>query len=445
MSRFLLNLVVLVRRLAMPLAVMLARVGLDKPHNFLRGDIEAELGLFQDPMSISRSLREEPDQYSIYKEISQTGLVPAAFLLHGSDTALLAGFWGLMREAFDSRGRVSRDVREVLAAAVSEAVGCELCVSVHAAFMDGMGFKAAAEYYQAPKSLRCLDRLPEPHQGVLRWYSMIRMERAGNGPSGASFDAEARAELLGTVLAFHYIGGIYPILMEDLDFIDLFMKCIGLRRFRKVPAVRDRIYRGAVFWIGHSMAKHRPQGESVALEILGSSDLDLSLPPDLGWCEPNRHIAVAAAGLLAAAERLAERTLEQPARMVIRSFVEKEWDAASDPAETDVDWVETALEKADLRSEVERLTSRLGLMTALSPWQLREERGQELLGEFLARRPKSRAESPDAALLGLLAWSRLQSSRKFVARLAGEKYAIREPSRQSIQCAIEDWSESEPR
>lgn len=407
-----------VRGLFMPIAVAFAYAKLDRFHNLLRGDVEAELKFFRNPMSISRALRENRQQYEIYKEISQTGLIPAAFLLHGSNTAVLAGFWGLMREAFDAEGHVPRDVLEVLAAEVSELSRCELCVSVHAAFMDGMGFTDAAAYYNSPKEDRNIDLLGKRHQDVVKWVSAYPQSDFFANFSGDDLDTEAKAELCGTALAFHYIGGIYPVIMTDLDFIHLFMKSTGLKNYREVPRVRDRVYRAAVSWIGHSMRKHRPPGQSVALGVLRRSGLNLSILEDIAWSMPNSYIANAAAGFLAATEELARSYVGEPAMGVIREYVRNQWDAIVDPSEGNNHWAKEAVAKASLDSEADRLAAEIGLMTALSPWQLNEERGVELLEIFVDEHSEVCQGNPDPALLGLLSWSRVQASRKFVARLA---------------------------
>ena len=408
-----------VRGLLMPVAVALAHCRLDTFHNFLRGDIEAELRFFQNPMSISRALREDRQQYAIYKEISETGLIPAAFLLHGPDTAVLAGFWGLMREAFDADGYVSRDVLEVLAAEVSELVGCPLCVSVHAAFMDGMGITGPAEYYGQPAELRRCGLLAEPYRRLVDWLATYPREDFDATLLDSEFDPMAKAELLGTAFAFHYIGGIYPSIMPGSDFIEVFMRCTGLGRYQSSPRIRNRVYRMAVQWIGYSMRRHRPSGESVTLQILKNSNLDLDLTEDTLWALPNPHISTAVAGFLAATERLASEHLSRATLESVHNYVHGRWDGVEDPGETDAQWARDVAEDSGLGSQAERVATELGLLVALSPKQLSTAQGMRLLGSFVEISMTDDADDPDPALLAILSWSRLQATRRFVARLAG--------------------------
>src|SRR5207248_1006397 len=118
------------------------------------------------------------------------------FAMHAPE--ILAGAWGVFRETLLA-GRVRREVKEAVAAAVSEGNACPWCVDAHSIVLYATGNGAAVKAVLRHDPNQALEI---EMKAVVRWASLTRSPAAPilADPPFASQDA---AEMIGTAVTFH--------------------------------------------------------------------------------------------------------------------------------------------------------------------------------------------------------------------------------------------------
>ncbi|MEI6046701.1 MAG: alkylhydroperoxidase, partial [Chloroflexota bacterium] len=137
------------------------------------------------------------------------GLVPEPLTLHSPVPYLLAGFWCLMREA-QLVGRVSREIKEAVAAGVSAANVCPYCVEIHGTLATERGPNLALQIKQG--------RVDEIEPLALR--QAVAWGQANLSPGAdllqrPPFTLSEAPEIIGTALAYHYINRMVRIFLGE--------------------------------------------------------------------------------------------------------------------------------------------------------------------------------------------------------------------------------------
>jgi AhpD family alkylhydroperoxidase len=136
---------------------------------------------------------------------------------------LLATTWTLTREALLA-GDSPRVDREIVASAVSRANHCRFCVDAHVMLLHALGEHQLGEALARGET-------PEAYQALVTWAE------ASRNPDTAEWDHDGRpVELVGTVLAFHFINRVVSALLDS----DLLPG--GLQRSSTVRAMGGRLY-----------------------------------------------------------------------------------------------------------------------------------------------------------------------------------------------------------
>ncbi|GAA2409341.1 carboxymuconolactone decarboxylase family protein [Streptomyces glaucosporus] len=291
------------------------------------------------------------------------GIIAPPLALHSGAPRALAASWLLLRETLLVEGRVGRAVKEAVAAEVSRGNSCPYCVDVH---------RAALETLRRPAP-------DAPGAGAAEW---IR-SGAGRGER-PPFTAEEAPEILGVVLAFHYLNRMVGVFLDDSPV-----------PARTPAAVRGPILRTVARAMSPAAGPPRP-GESNGLLPAAP------LPPGLEWARADPVVADAL-GRSAAAVEDGARWVPPPVRRALASRLDG-WDGS--PPGLGRSWLGEALagplRPADLPA------ARLALLTALAPYQVTEAD----VASFRERYPG------DRELVELTAWASLRTAVLLTSRLA---------------------------
>lgn len=203
----------------------------------------------------------------VYAQMRRDFFVASPFMLHASVPPLLAGTWALVRESLFT-GRVERGKKEVIAWAVSEANECPFCISAHHAAVKA----AQAEDEALAAWARASVRADHP---------------ALKNPPHPEATPEEKAEVLATLVAFHYLNRMVSVFLGD--------------KMMPNPDVLDGVA-GAMarMMMGGMIAKGEDNAEGDSLALLADVDEALAWRPT--WAAPRPSIAGALAGWSSAAE-----------------------------------------------------------------------------------------------------------------------------------------------
>ncbi|MEV0677461.1 carboxymuconolactone decarboxylase family protein [Actinosynnema sp. NPDC050436] len=268
------------------------------------------------------------------------GLLAAPVALHSPSPTALSACWTLLRETLIASGAESRAAKEAVAAAVSRQNDCPYCVTVHAATLD-----------------RLSDRPPVEVAPPL---------------------AEVGAELLGVVVAFHYLNRMVNVFLEDSP----------------LPAGAPAFAEGLLgrFMVVGARRAHPP---GVTARLLPAAPL----PPDLAWAAATPAVGDALGRVAAAFEAGGRRTLSDPARELVTARIAA-WDGT--PPGLDRGWVREAVR--ELPTD-EQPGAALALLVAFASYQVDDAAVTAVGGG-------------DAALVELAGWAAFSAARRMAALAA---------------------------
>ena len=307
------------------------------------------------------------------------GLLAPPLVLHSAVPGLLAAAWAVFRETVVVEAGLPRRVKEAIGVAVSEANRCPYCVDAHAVGLHAAGAGAVERALAAGAAGG--RRLDPETRGWIEWAAASR--RRDGGPPLAAATPAARAQGIGTAIAFHYINRMVTVLLPET--------LLPVRRGwlrRPVLALAGRRFAAA------SRRRHAP-GEALAL-----------LPPAPGpgpqWARGAPAAAAAFAALGAAVEQASAGPLPAEARRRAAERIAA-WRGEEPPL--GAGWLE---EPAAGLPPAAAAAVRLALLTAFAPHRV----GAAEIAEMRRHHPG------DAALLGVLAWASFHAAEAIADSLS---------------------------
>lgn len=341
----------------------------------------------------------------VYAQVAdEMRLVVPPAQLHSPSPDLLAAYWMLTREPL-AGPTVGRDAKEAVAAAVAVANICPYCVEMHSVGMYDLTGEHDAEAVAGDRVEAMLD----PGLRAVTAWARTGHQLDGAAPEPVGLSAAERAELLGVVVAFHYVSRMVNVFLSN------FLLPPGLG-----PRSRRRMKQGISRLLRPTLRTPREGGRSVGL--LGPAPM----PVDAAWAGANRDIAGAIARSYQAFEAAGARSLPPAVRRLVLDRLSA-WRGEDTGLSTA--WCEDLI--ADLPPH-ERPAGRLALLTAVSSYQVDES----VVGEF------RRVEPADSALVDAVAWSAFAASRLIGNRMAAARAAA--PPFLSTTGRVEEskWRES---
>ncbi|MEU9829806.1 carboxymuconolactone decarboxylase family protein [Micromonospora chersina] len=313
---------------------------------------------------------------AVYEQVADEMIivVPPA-LLHSPAPETLAAYWSLMREPLIASGAVDRLTKEAAAAAVSVANICPYCVDMHSVSMYDLSTEHDAEAI-------VLDRIADIRDPWVR--SVAAWARSAHEPgspasSRAPFPEVMRPELVGVVVAFHYLTRMVNVFLPSF-----------LVPPRLGPGARRRFKHG----IGRVLRPvlREPYAAGRSLSLLPEA----ALPDDAAWARGNAAVAGAVARSYAVFNAAGERSLSPRVRELVRWRLEQ-W--RGEDTGVSRRWCEDLIAELPV---AERPAGRLALLTALASYQVDEE----VVDEFRRRVPD------DATLIEAVAWASFAAARR---------------------------------
>ncbi|MCI4061222.1 carboxymuconolactone decarboxylase family protein [Micromonospora sp. R77] len=233
---------------------------------------------------------------TVYRQSSaEMGLVSPPVQLHSPVPDLAAAYWMLMREPMLPSETVGRDVKEAVATAVSTANICPYCVDMHSTGMYDLVGEDDAEALVADRPGDLRDASLRP---LAQWARTAA--EPGRGPLPEPFGDRHRPELVGVLVAMHYLTRVVNVFLSSF-----------LLPPRLSPEARRRFKRGVSRVLRPTLRQPRAAGLSVHLLP------DAPLPADAAWARPSPTVAAAVAQAAAAFEAAGDRSVPPAVRRVV--------------------------------------------------------------------------------------------------------------------------------
>ena len=309
-----------------------------------------------------------------YRQIKRDfGALVEPFTLHSPAPQLLAGVWMATRET-ELTGSVRRELKEAVAAAVSQLNQCPYCQDAHTMMLHA----TAAHNAATAISHRRGEQIQDPAlREIVAWAAATR------SPGAAilltpPFSKREAPEIVGTAVAFHYINRMVDVFLSETP----------------LPSNRDwlkGILKRLAGWY-FARAARRQKLSGASLELLPVA----KLPADLAWAAASSTVAGAFARWAAVIETAGQNALPDDARALVGERVSA-WNGES-PGLSRA-WVEEALAGLDDSSKP---AARLALLAALASYQVDEK----VIKDYRAHHPG------DDALVEIAAWASFSAARR---------------------------------
>jgi AhpD family alkylhydroperoxidase len=320
---------------------------------------------------------------SLYAQMQADFLPVPPFTLHSPLPSVMAGVWSILRETTQA-GSVERGLKEAVAATVSKMNECPYCVDVHTSMLH-----ATSEHDAAQAILHGhFDQIQDARiRGVVEWLQVHRTANPSH-PLPPPFTESEAPEIIGTVVAFHYINRMVNIFLGET--------------FLPLPSALKG-FAGRVFGVtaGKRLIQ-RSVEPGLSLKFIPQAQL----PDDLSWAASNPSVASAFAGFAQVVEEAGESVLPLAVRTLVRERVQT-WNG--EPMGLSRRWVDEAV--SELNQEY-RATARLTLLTALASYQV----DSKTVENFQAQ------DADDAHLLAATAWASLTAARRVGMWLMASAY-----------------------
>ncbi|MCG5449710.1 MULTISPECIES: carboxymuconolactone decarboxylase family protein [Micromonospora] len=305
----------------------------------------------------------------VYRQATdEMRLVVPPLLLHSPAPRTLAAYWMLMREPLMTGGAVDRLAKEAVASAVSVANICPYCVDMHSTGMYDLSTEHDAEAIVADR----VEDIVDPRVRTLAGWARVAHQPAAFPAFDLTLTPAERAELVGVVVAFHYLGRMVNVFLSSF----LLPPQLGSRAKR-------RMKRGVSRLLHPILREEHPAGRS--LPLLPAADL----PPEAGWAVGSEAVAGAVARANAAFTAAGERSVPPRVRALVAAHLDT-WQGVDTGLSRE--WCERAI--VDL-PEPDRSAGRLALLAAFASYQVDEE----TIAEFRAW------HEGDAVLVETVAWA----------------------------------------
>jgi AhpD family alkylhydroperoxidase len=324
---------------------------------------------------------------AVYGQVERemTMVVPPV-LMHSPAPDVAAAFWVLFRETLNATGVAHRRDKEVVAAAVSVANICPYCVDMHTTGMYDLAGEDDAEAVGGDR----LSDLKDPAMRELALWARDAHIVAPATPGPPLFSDAYAAEVVGVVVAFHYLNRMVNVFLSDY-----------LLPPRVRGTARRRLKRGVSMAMRPLLRRHAPPGE--ALPLLPEA------PPaaDAVWARGSTSIADAVARASAVFDAAGARALPDSVRSLIQARL-VQW--RGEEMGLSRAWCEDAI--AELPA-AERPAGRLALLTAFASYQV----DGDVVEAF------KQQQQGDDALVEATAWVSYTTARLIGAR-AGSRVGI---------------------
>ncbi|MFG2063993.1 carboxymuconolactone decarboxylase family protein [Micromonospora sp. NPDC048871] len=319
----------------------------------------------------------------VYAQVAEEmRLVIPPALMHSPSPQVLAAYWAVAREPLVTVGAVDRGTKEAVAAAVSVANICPYCADMHTVGMYDLTGEHAAE---AVGSDRVQDIADPALREVVAWARNAHLLDEAVPPPPRLTPAD-RAELIGVVVAFHYLTRMVNVFLAN------FLLPPGL-----APWSRRRFKQGISRVMRPTLRDPRTPG--LAAGLLPAAPLR----EDTAWAAPRPAVAAA----IGAADRVFRAAGEATLSPEVRDMVTirlADWRGEDTGISTD--WCERLI--ADLEP-ADRSAARLALLTAFASYQVNEE----VVDEFRRHHPQ------DRTLVEVAAWAAWSAAVLVGARQSG--------------------------
>ncbi len=305
-----------------------------------------------------RPVRSDGLAKDVYDQMRTEFFVAGPFVLHDEVPPLLAGAWSLIRETLFT-GDADRGTKELIASAVSQANRCPFCVDAHGAAVRAAGAADA---------------------GVERWARASASASSIAECPVPPILADHRAELLGTVVGFHYLNRMVSVFLDE-KMMPVPDALVGATR----PMAR--------VMMGGMIAKAAALEPGRSLPLVADHEPSRAWTP--AWAEGSAAVAGAIAGWSATAEREARSRFDGSLLDRLADRIAA-WDGgSSDLAGPDVEPFLDGLPAGD------RPLGRLAVLTVEAPHRVTD---REVEGVVATR------SSADA--LALVAWAAHRAARR---------------------------------
>ena len=310
----------------------------------------------------------------VYRQIKRDfGALVEPFTLHSPAPQLLAGVWMATRET-ELTGRVRRELKEAVAAAISQLNQCPYCQDAHTMMLHATAAHNAATAISHGRD----EQIQDPAlREIAAWAAATRAPGDVILLSPPFSEGEA-PEIVGTAVAFHYINRMVDVFLSETP----------------LPSNRDWLKsilkRLAGWYFSRAARRQKPAG--VSLELLPAADL----PADLAWAAASPTVAGAFARWAAVIETAGRNALSDDARALVAERVAA-WNGES-PGLSRA-WVEEAMAGLDDSSKP---AARLALLVALASYQV----DKRVIEDYCAQHPG------DDALVEAAAWASFIAARR---------------------------------
>ncbi len=305
------------------------------------------------------------------------------FSLHAPVPELLACTWSALRESMIA-GTVDREIKESIAAAVSQSNNCPYCVDAHTLMLHGLASHETAKAISG-------NRISQIKDATLRAH--ILWAGATNDPGSSiiakpPFSKSDAPEVIAVAFVFQYINRMVSALLGESPLplgnspLKGIMKRIGAMMFRgalKVKTVR---------------------GESLRFVPEGAA-----LPSDMGWAMGNPYIERAFGGWAYVIEEKSKGLVDDNTRKILETYLTS-WQGQNlgktpglDPA-----WLDDPVKGLDEKAEA---MARLALLAAAAPYRIDEG----AVTRFRKHYPK------DDQLIITLSWASFSAARRIAGWL----------------------------
>lgn len=305
------------------------------------------------------------------------GLLPP-FAIHLPEPEALAACWAIVREPAVGPA-VARSTKEAVAATVSIINECPYCVDVHTTTLyafaqSDLGAKVAAGRHA---------EVTDPHlRAILAWARASRSP-ASRALADPPFGASAAAELIGTVLGYHYINRMVSIFLPG----------------SLLPgAANGWVAGGLKRLIGAGMRRMLLRSASPGMALQFLPDIEGRSTGEFSWATGDPIISSAFHRAGAIFDTLGAHALAVPVRDLVTERLDQ-W-RGEHPA-LSRRWVDDAV--AGL-AEALRPAARFALLSALAPYQI----DAQIVGDFQA----AVGPNGDERIVAAAAWSAFAAVRR---------------------------------
>ena len=310
----------------------------------------------------------------VYAQIKRDfGAVVEPFSLHSSLPGLLAGIWAACRET-ELTGIVPRNVKEIIATAVSQVNQCPYCVDAHIIMLNAIGEHKVA----SSLGLNAISEIDNPELKAISEWALSTRSPKSDIILSPPFSSKEAPEIIGMAVLYHNINKMVSVFLSETP----------------LPSnrgwLKGALKRIAGWYFSFSMKRSKSQGES--LKFLPVSEL----PSDLIWSQGSPYLAKAFAQFSAVIDEIGKNSLADSICHCVKKYVNA-WNGEHPGISRQ--WAEQAV--YDLDDKL-REAGRLVLISSIAPYQVDEQ----MIVRFRDIYPE------DETLLGALAWGSFTAAKR---------------------------------